>query len=114
MKVKGNSLSMVRGDSESLIISMESDDGTLIPFQEGDTVYFTVKTSTMTEDKTLQKIITVFQEGIAIAPIDPIDTKLLNYGSYVFDIQVVFRDGTVTTIVPPPTEFNILEEVTYE
>ena len=45
--------------------------------------------------------------------ISPDDTKNLEYGQYVYDVQVTMANGDVATVIPPTT-FNILEEVNFE
>ncbi len=113
MKVSGTDLSMIRGDSESIILSLKKD-GNMIPFNQGDTVYFTVKQSSTTEKIALQKIITEFDEdGNCIIEIEPEDTKELSFRSYVYDIQLTDSNGRVTTIIPC-SKFVITEEVTYD
>ena len=61
----------------------------------------------------MQRIITEFHDGKALAEILPADTKTLPIGRYVYDIQITFADGTVKTVVGPAT-FEIAAEVTYE
>ena len=113
MKVSGTDLSMIRGDSESIILSLKKD-GDIIPFNQGDTVYFTVKQSSGTEKIMLQKIITEFDEdGNCIIEIEPEDTKELSFRSYVYDIQLTDSNGRVTTIIPC-SKFAIEAEVTYD
>ena len=113
MRINGSDLTMIRGDSESIALSLKRDD-VIIPFNQGDTVYFTVKRSHSTEDITLQKIITEFNEdGNCIIEIEPEDTKELEIRSYVYDIQLTDSNGRVTTIIPC-SKFVIAEEVTYD
>lgn len=113
MKVNRTDLAMIRGDSESITLSLK-DGEVVIPFVPGDTVYFTVKRSAIMEDIALQKIITEFNEdGNCIIEIASDDTKGLEFRSYVYDIQLNRLDGTVTTIVPC-SKFAILKEVTYD
>lgn len=113
MKVNGTDLTMIRGDSESIVLSLKKDN-VMVPFNQGDTVYFTVKQSYIEEDITLQKIITEFNEdGNCIIEIKPEDTKELSFRSYVYDIQLTDSNGRVTTIVPC-SKFVITEEVTYD
>lgn len=108
-----NGIHMIRGDSETIIVTC-SDNGDVVPFAEGDTIYFTVKEDVDCTAKKLQKIITEFEEnGRAIIPINPIDTKDLKFMDYVYDIQFNRADGRVSTIVYPST-FEICGEVTYE
>ena len=113
MKVNSTDLAMIRGDSESIVLSLKRDD-VIAPFVQGDTVYFTLKRSAIMEEIALQKIITEFNEdGNCIIEIAPDDTKALEFRSYVYDIQLNRLDGTVTTIVPC-SKFTILKEVTYD
>ncbi|NMA00794.1 MAG: hypothetical protein GX924_07175 [Clostridiaceae bacterium] len=113
MEINGTNLKMIRGDSECISVSMQDEEGVPIPLIDGDTVYFTVKKSVHREEITLQKIIEEFQEGTAVIPIAPSDTKKLEFRTYVYDIQLTRADGTVKTIIPP-SDFTIGEEVTYD
>lgn len=113
MKVNGTDLAMIRGDSESITLSLK-DGEAVTSFVPGDTVYFTVKRSSTVDEKALQKTITEFNEdGNCIIEIAPNDTKDLEFRSYVYDIQLNRFDGTVTTIVPC-SKFAVLREVTYD
>ena len=114
MKVQGTDLSLIRGDTETIIISCSDINSQPLQFVNGDILYFTVKEKTTTEDKLIQKVITNFEtDGTALIDIDSADTKDLRFKTYVYDIQWVRTNGVVTTIVPP-SKFTILEEVTYE
>jgi hypothetical protein len=107
-------ISLTRGDTASLIVKMRDPDGNQIPFQLGDVVYFTVKKSTDTIEKVLQKVITEFVDGNAEIYLLHDDTKGLATGDYVYDIQVNRGvDQSVTTIIPP-SRFSLSKEVTYE
>lgn len=115
MKVDGTNLSMIRGDTESITISIADNDANpVVLVTNEDTIYFTVKLNTSTESKIMQKILTTFDvEGNAIVEIEPQDTKELLYKSYKYDIQWVNNNGDVRTIVPPSV-FTIEPEVTFE
>jgi hypothetical protein len=112
MRITGTNISMVRGDNESITVSLQKDNE-VVPFNQGDTVYFTVKQSSSTEEKILQKVITEFDEGNCIIEITPADTKELAFRIYVYDIQLTDANGIVTTIIPC-SEFVVEEEVTYD
>jgi hypothetical protein len=112
MEVNGTNLTITRGDSESLTIRCRDKvTKEIIPFQNDDTLYFTVKTSTGTSVKSLQKVITSFSNGIAIIDILPEDTHDLKGGAYVYDIQWDKKNGKVKTIVKT-SKFIINEDVT--
>ena len=113
MKVTGTNVSMTRGDSESITVTMKNTEGELVPFEDGDLLYFTIKENINTESKILQKAITIFRDGSALIGILPEDTKSLRCKEYVYDIQLNRIDGTVSTIIKP-SKFVIEGEVTYE
>lgn len=113
MKTIGYNISMIRGDSEVIRVSCRDENGVSVPLVDGDTVYFTVKSSTNIEEKKLQKVITSFLEGEALIILNPSDTKQLFVGTYYYDVQLNRGAEQVKTIIPPSL-FTIDPEVTYE
>ena len=113
MEIQGYSISMIRGDTETIKISCKNAQGVDVPLEDGDTLYFTVKSSVSTEKKEMQKVITEFPDGIGYINISPDDTKFMSFRSYYYDIQLTRADGTVKTIIPPSI-FIVKGEVTYE
>lgn len=116
MKVKGTTISMVRGDSESFTVRRVKkidEEEILIPFVPGDIVYFTVKERIGRPVKALQKVTTQFEDGTAIVRIDPLDTKAMKFKEYHYDIQLTHASGAVTTLVSDSI-FEIEGEVTDE
>ncbi len=114
MEIRRNKMSMTRGDSESFTIRLrDKESKDYILFETGDTVYFTVKDNEEETDIVLQRIVTVFDEGKAVIEIDPEDTKDLEFGDYVYDVQLTDKNGKVTTIIKP-NEFILEGEVTYD
>ena len=113
MIINGTNLSMIRGDSESIVLTLQEGEEKS-SFLEGDTLYLTVKERVISEEKTFQKVVTEFNEdGTATIEILPEDTKDVEFKTYVYDIQLTRKDGAVTTIIPP-SDFTIKGEVTYE
>jgi len=113
VKIMGSNISMIRGDSETITVSLIGSSNVVVPFVTGDTVYLTIKINDCTATKLLQKVITDFPEGKAVIEIKPEDTKSLTFGDYVYDIQLTTALGVVTTIVTP-SKFSIKGEITYE
>lgn len=113
MIIREKNIHMVRGDTEALQVKLQKEDGTPYFLEDGDIIYFTVKSSPRTEEKLLQKVITEFVDGAALITIEPEDTKELNFRKYKYDIQWTRADGIVKTIVPV-SDFVIEEEITYE
>ena len=113
MEIQGYNISMIRGDTETIKISCKDVQGVGVPLEDGDTLYFTVKSSVGTEEKEMQKVITEFPDGIGYINISPDDTKFMSFRSYYYDIQLTRADRTVKTIIPPSI-FTVKGEVTYE
>lgn len=105
MRVYGTDLFMTRGDSESIGVKLNG-----YTLQDGDKVEFTVRRS-VGSGAVIHKTVTEFSENAAIIPILPEDTERLQFGKYVYDIQLTYG-GSVKTIVTP-SSFEIGEEVTY-
>lgn len=97
-------IAMIRGDSESITVRCSE------PFDNGDMVTFTMRPD-IEGEIVLQKEITDFPEGEAVIPFEPEDTAGLDFGDYVYDIQLTRADGTVTTLIVP-ARFRLEEEVT--
>ena len=115
MIVDGTNLSMIRGDTESITVSINDSEGAPISLiTNEDTVYFTVKLNTTVQEKVLQKVITNFDiDGNAIVELSHDDTKELPYRAYKYDIQWVDSTGNVRTIIVPSL-FTIEPEITFD
>lgn len=113
MRLSGKDIYMIRGDSETILVSCTDSDGSPVPFAVGDTVRFTVKRQASDTTKVLQKVVTEFDEGVATISLAPADTKNASFGKYVYDVQLTSAEGRVTTIIPP-SRFVLEEEVTHE
>lgn len=113
MEIVQNAISMIRGDTETITIGKTDIDGLSVPFENGDIIYFTVKKSIHDSVKILQKVIDTFDNGKVIIKIDHDDTKDIECGTYMYDVQLNDKNGGVTTIVKP-SRFYIKGEITYE
>lgn len=101
---------LLRGTSASYSMELFIND-VAIPFSDGDTVYFTVKKSTVSSDFVLQKVITIFDDGKAIIELLPEDTYNLPVRGYKYDVLVKLADGKVLPLVEP-SDFEILSTIT--
>lgn len=107
MIIDGTNLEMTRGDSERIAVSL-----TGYTLQPGDMVELTVRQAIYSNEPVLYKKVTDFSENTAYINILPEDTASLQFGNYVYDVQLTFN-GMVKTIIKPST-FTIGEEVTYD
>ena len=113
MKIQGTNISMTRGDSEAIKVTVKDTIENVVPLLTGDTIYFTVREYTLNTTKIIEKIITEFDDGEALITINPQDTNDLSFAYYVYDIQLTRENGMVKTIIPP-SQFLITGEVTYD
>lgn len=102
---KGPTITITRGDTASFSISITDASGAAYEPQEGDTVTFTVKKSTKTDDILIQKTGTAVQ-------LEHEDTADLKYGTYVYDVQLTYASGAIDTFIGP-ADFVVTEEVTF-
>lgn len=103
-----NDIEVIRGDTMHFEVEIVDQKGEPYTLQSGDQLVFTVKKNTSTSLIILQKIIS---GGKLI--ISHEDTASLDYGRYVYDIQLTQANGDVTTVIHP-SPFDILEEVNFD
>lgn len=106
MEVFERNLRMVRGDSDSIAVTIKGD----YTLQQGDFVELTVRKDPYSPI-VLHKRITEFTDNTFTIGFSPEDTASLSFGDYVYDVQLTFG-GAVKTIIPP-SRLTIGEEVTY-
>lgn len=105
MTVNGTTLSMVRGDTERISVTPS------VAFESGDIVTMTVRKDVDSPIE-LQKIVTEFDNGAAYIDITHEDTETMDFGAYVYDIQVQWESGAIKTLIKKSV-FKLEEEVTY-
>ena len=106
-------IAMPRGDIHYERFQINNPDGTRADV-EFDSIYFTVKKprnhrvlfQKSLKDETIERL----GLGDYQLKINPEDTSNLNYGTYVFDIQLSYRDLLKETFTGT---FDLLHEVTY-
>lgn len=107
IRIINNSIYMTRGDSATLHLEITGVDNKAYTPSNDDAITFTLKKDPAESTPLFQK-----QAGTGLIHIEPGDTQNLEYGRYVYDIQLKKADGTVETIIPPHI-FKILKEVTF-
>ncbi len=112
--VEGTKITLTRGDTLKLQVRIMSNGEEYTP-KNGDIVRFAVKSPGLTSDKseyvdTKPKILKEIPINTMVLQLDPQDTKRLGFGTYVYDIQITFADGTVDTFITNGV-FRLTEEV---
>lgn len=103
---KTNRLIITRGDTATLAITLENQDGTKVPLETEDTLVLSVK-------KTSKDVLPLFQlhaDADGQIAISPSDTAGLNCGIYLYDVQLN-RQGNIYTVIPT-NYLEVKEEIT--
>lgn len=98
-------IELIRGDTAEFDVEVADQNGNPYELQPGDKLEFTVK------KKSTDEVPLIHKTGSYVR-INPEDTNVLEFGNYVYDVQLTLADGKVDTIVPMNT-IRILEEVTW-
>lgn len=91
--IKGKRITLTRGDTFPCTVSILNPDGTPYEMQGGDTVRFM-----LSEQAGGPTILSKTLSGGAFQ-LDPSDTYGLDFGTYFFDVQMTYADGTVDTFI---------------
>lgn len=107
-------IEIIRGDTKTLKFQRRTTNNEVIT-KKPDKLYFTVKTGYYTKDYLFQKRLDTNisyneEDNYYRFTIEPSDTNELDYGDYVFDIEII--TGEVVKTIAKGT-FKILEEVTF-
>ena len=106
VKDNGN-ITLTRGDTFIATVNLFDKDNEPQTLQEGDAIRFALKMDYDDETVLIHKDIPIDTMVLYLAPED---TKDLEFGSYVYDIQVTFANGVIDTVMPKK-QFIIAEEV---
>ena len=106
LTISNQNIFLTRGDTAKIALSITSGNSAYDSTK--DTVVLTVKKSTTDKEKVLRKTAV---NGVITLSHD--DTKNLDYGDYVYDVQLTTVAGDVYTIITPH-RFRIEEEVNFD
>lgn len=96
ISVKNNRITMTRGDTCRIKITLNDDNGDEYIPQEGDVIRFAAKKEYTDSVPVVSIEVPI---DTMVLEIKPTDTKHLPFGNYVYDLQITFADGTVNTFV---------------
>lgn len=105
---KDNSIRMIQGDTGSIRLTLDN-----YKLSSGDKVTFAM-TSNSLKRLLIEKSITKFEsDGTALIILNGKDTVDITPGSYLYEIQVITKDGRIDTVIPM-TKIKIMEGMIYE
>ena len=95
-------LEFPRGDTQICKFKIKDKNGQEISLSNTDKLFFTVKKNSKSTDvafqKTLSNGIELKSDGYYYVTINSDDTAELNYGDYVYDIELKTTEGIVKTL----------------
>lgn len=106
-------MNFIRGDTQFLKFLVTFKDQTLIKLEDIDTLFITCKKSIYSRENIFQKTIDdvkIDEEGYVHIVFKPEDTESLEYGKYVFDIEITTKAGYRKTKL---FEFTLVGETTF-
>lgn len=117
LRVIDNEIHLTRGDSAALSVNISArqygcNNKSTFELSDGDEVFLTVKKTAKLESFVFQKRFTSLGNDEILFRIEPLDTNELDFGTYVYDVEIRTVAGDVYTIITP-SNFIIEPEVTY-
>ena len=94
-KIDGTTIRLTRGDSFASEVWIKRDDEYYTPV-DGDVITFTMKKTYADAEPLITKVIPNDTMQLVL---DPSDTASLPFGKYVYDIDIIFVDGTKDTFI---------------
>ena len=95
-KVKKNTIFLTRGDTFKARLTINNPDGSVYTPAEGDKIRFALKENVEDEECLILRDIPI---DTMLLILYPEDTKSLEFGSYVYDIQLTKANGDVDTFI---------------
>ena len=96
--IKKTTIILTRGDTLKAQISITNKDGTPYEPQEGDSVRFAMKKHYTDPDSEVLILKDIPMDTL-ILTLEPEDTKELDFGEYVYDIQLTTAAGEIDTFI---------------
>lgn len=107
--IKKNTITLTRGDTFKCQVALTDAEGNPYEPTEGDVIRFAVKRSCNDPDRELLINKEIDLETM-ILTLDPEDTKTMDFGEYVYDMQLTMNSGEVDTFITA-SPFILAEEV---
>ncbi len=96
-KIKGSTISLTRGDTCNIRVKILIDDkGEEYEPKTGDRVRFAAK---KTYRDSVPMILKEIPIETMVLKLDPEDTKNLDFGTYIYDIELTKNNGDVDTFI---------------
>lgn len=105
--IKKNRITLTRGDTLKVNVSITTSSGEEYIPEEGDRIRFALKKDVLDEEPLILKEIPI---DTLVLQLNPEDTKSLPFDKYVYDLELTKASGEVDTFITK-TDFILSEEV---
>lgn len=105
--ITNKKITLTRGDTLKARIQINDPDGNPYTPNDGDQIRFAMKSDYTDKNPIIVKDVPI---ETMLLILNPEDTKELNFGKYVYDIQLTTYSGDVNTFIPKGT-LILTEEV---
>ena len=95
-KVRKNTIFLTRGDTFKAKITITYPNGCVYTPNEGDSIRFALKEDVEDEGCLIIRDVPI---DTMLLVLNPEDTKSLEFGSYVYDVQLTKANGDVDTFI---------------
>lgn len=95
-RVRNNTIYLTRGDTFKAVLTINYPDGSIYEPKEGDSIRFAMKADVDDAECLILRDIPI---DTMMLVLNPEDTKELEFGSYVYDIQLTKANGDVDTFI---------------
>lgn len=102
--INGNNITLTKGDTLRCQVNI-TQDGEPYELQEGDSVVFAMKRNFLSDTVLLSKTL----PSSLLLILNPEDTKQMQTGDYVFELEMTFANNDVDTFVQG--KFSLTPEV---
>lgn len=107
LQVEGSRIFLTRGDTAFLVLHILDSAGNPYNVQEGDKIYFRLKSDVFSRQLIIEKEIDINSLRLQL---DPEDTEDLSFTTYKYEIELVTSTGYHFTIIEN-SEFVIRPEL---
>ena len=95
-KVRNNTIYLTRGDTFKAHLTISNPDGSEYTPVEGDSIRFALKKDIEDRECLIVKSIPI---DTMLLILDPVDTKEMDFGTYIYDVQLTKANGDVDTFI---------------
>lgn len=106
-------MNLTRGDTLKIKFAIQNTQGDKISKEDISTLFLTLKKSSYSKEYIFQKTLQDFEvddNGMYCVIFEPKDTETLDYGEYVFDIEVTLQNRYRKTRI---YKLELTEEATF-